>query len=42
VALLILLTQTIFIVPAGNVAVVTTLGKVTGGQRSPGPNIKAR
>jgi regulator of protease activity HflC (stomatin/prohibitin superfamily) len=41
VALLLLLTQTIFIVPAGNVAVVTTLGKVTGGQRSPGPNIKA-
>ncbi|MCT0217428.1 prohibitin family protein [Synechococcus sp. CS-1329] len=40
VALLILLTQTIFIVPAGTVAVVTTLGRVTGGQRSPGPNVK--
>ena len=40
VALLILLTQTIFIVPAGNVAVVTTLGKVTGNQRNPGPNLK--
>ncbi|MEA5422063.1 prohibitin family protein [Synechococcus sp. CCY9201] len=40
VALLILLSQTIFIVPAGNVAVVTTLGRVTGGERRPGPNLK--
>ncbi len=39
-ALLILLSQTIFIVPAGTVAVVTTLGKVTGGQRNPGANFK--
>lgn len=39
-ALLILLSQTIFIVPAGNVAVVTTLGKVTGAPRSPGANFK--
>ena len=30
VAVALLLSQTIFIVPAGNVAVVTTLGKVTG------------
>ncbi len=40
-ALLIALTQTIFIVPAGNVAVVTTLGKVTGAPRAPGANLKA-
>ena len=40
-ALLIALTQTLFIVPAGNVAVVTTLGKVTGKPRSPGANVKA-
>ena len=40
-ALLIALTQTIFIVPAGNVAVVTTLGRVTGKPRSPGANVKA-
>jgi len=40
-ALAILLSQTVFIVPAGNVAVVTTLGKVTGIPRSPGANIKA-
>jgi len=39
--LAILLSQTVFIVPAGNVAVVTTLGKVTGIPRSPGANIKA-
>ena len=37
--LAILLSQTVFIVPAGNVAVVTTLGKVTGIPRSPGANI---
>ena len=37
---LILLSQTVFIVPAGNVAVVTTLGKVTGAPRSPGANFK--
>ncbi len=37
---LLLLTQTVFIVPAGNVAVVTTLGKVTGAPRQPGANIK--
>lgn len=30
VGIAILLSQTVFIVPAGNVAVVTTLGKVTG------------
>ena len=39
--LAILLSQTVFIVPAGNVAVVTTLGKVTGSPRNPGANIKA-
>jgi regulator of protease activity HflC (stomatin/prohibitin superfamily) len=37
---LVLITQTVFIVPAGNVAVVTTLGKVTGAPRQPGANIK--
>ena len=37
---LIALSQTLFIVPAGNVAVVTTLGKVTGSPRNPGANIK--
>ena len=41
VGLAILLSQTVFIVPAGNVAVVTTLGKVTGVPRNPGANIKA-
>ena len=41
VGIAILLSQTVFIVPAGNVAVVTTLGKVTGTPRSPGANIKA-
>jgi len=39
--LLILLSQAVFIVPAGNVAVVTTLGKVTGAPRAPGANFKA-
>ena len=39
--LLILLSQVVFIVPAGNVAVVTTLGKVTGVPRAPGANFKA-
>ena len=39
--LLILLSQAVFIVPAGNVAVVTTLGKVTGIPRGPGANFKA-
>ena len=37
----ILLSQVVFIVPAGNVAVVTTLGKVTGAPRVPGANFKA-
>ena len=37
---LILISQAIFIVPAGTVAVVTTLGKVTGTPRYPGPNFK--
>ena len=37
---LVLLSQTVFIVPAGNVAVVTTLGKVTGQPRQPGANLK--
>ncbi|WP_216900126.1 prohibitin family protein [Synechococcus sp. CCY 9618] len=37
---LVLITQTVFIVPAGNVAVVTTLGKVTGAPRQPGANVK--
>ena len=35
-----LLTQALFIVPAGQVAVVTTLGKVSGGARRPGLNFK--
>jgi prohibitin 2 len=39
-ALILLLGQIVFIVPAGNVAVVTTLGKVTGSPRSPGANVK--
>jgi regulator of protease activity HflC (stomatin/prohibitin superfamily) len=38
--LVLVLSQIIFIVPAGNVAVVTTLGKVTGAPRSPGANLK--
>jgi len=41
VALLILLTQTIFIVPAGQLAVGHQLShQVTAASRSPGPNIK--
>ncbi|EDY38493.1 band 7 family protein [Cyanobium sp. PCC 7001] len=40
-ALVILLSQTLFIVPAGSVAVVTTLGRVTGMPRTPGANFKA-
>ncbi len=36
----ILLTQAFFIVPAGQVAVVTTLGKVSGSSRKPGLNVK--
>ncbi len=35
-----LLTQALFVVPAGQVAVVTTLGKVSGGSRRPGLNVK--
>ncbi len=35
-----LLTQAFFVVPAGQVAVVTTLGKVSGGSRKPGLNFK--
>ena len=30
----------LFIVPAGKVAVITTLGKVSGGSRLPGLNLK--
>ena len=37
---LLLLGQALFIVPAGKVAVVTTLGKVSGGARLPGLNLK--
>ena len=37
---LLLLGQALFIVPAGQVAVVTTLGKVSGGSRLPGLNLK--
>ena len=36
----ILLTSSFFVVPAGQVAVVTTLGKVSGGARLPGLNFK--
>ncbi len=36
----VLLTQALFIVPAGQVGVVTTLGKVSGGSRRPGLNFK--
>jgi len=36
----ILISQALFVVPAGQVAVVTTLGKVTGGSRRPGLNVK--
>ena len=37
---LILISQALFIVPAGQVSVVTTLGKVSGGSRLPGLNLK--
>ncbi len=37
---LVLLAQAFFVVPAGKVAVVTTLGKVSGGSRRPGLNFK--
>ena len=37
---LLLLGQALFVVPAGKVAVVTTLGKVSGGSRLPGLNLK--
>ena len=37
---ILMLTQALFIVPAGQVAVVTTLGKVSGGSRRPGLNLK--
>jgi prohibitin 2 len=36
-----LIAQSLFVVPAGEVAVITTLGKVTGAPRQPGLNIKA-
>jgi len=35
-----LLTQALYVVPAGKVAVVTTLGKVSGAPRKPGLNFK--
>ena len=35
-----LLTQALYVVPAGKVAVVTTLGKVSGQPRTPGLNVK--
>ena len=35
-----LLTQSLFVVPSGEVAVVTTLGKVSGNPRKPGLNFK--
>ena len=35
-----MLTQSLFVVPSGQVAVVTTLGKVSGGSRRPGLNFK--
>ena len=35
-----LLTQSFFVVPSGQVAVVTTLGKVSGNSRKPGLNFK--
>ncbi|MXW40534.1 MAG: prohibitin family protein [Synechococcus sp. SB0668_bin_15] len=38
--LLLLLSQAVFIVPAGTVAVITTLGRVTGSPRGAGPNLK--
>ena len=39
-SVLLLLGQSLFIVPAGKVAVITTLGKVSGGSRLPGLNLK--
>ena len=39
-ATLLLLAQALFIVPAGEVSVITTLGKVSGLPRQPGLNIK--
>ena len=39
-AALLLLSQALFVVPAGEVAVVTTLGKVSGASRQPGLNTK--
>ena len=39
-SVLLLIGQSLFIVPAGKVAVVTTLGKVSGGSRLPGLNLK--
>ena len=39
-AALLLLLQALFVVPAGEVAVITTLGKVTGLPRQPGLNVK--
>jgi regulator of protease activity HflC (stomatin/prohibitin superfamily) len=38
---LLLLIQSVFVVPAGEVAVITTLGKVTGKPREAGLNVKA-
>ncbi len=38
---LLLLGQALFVVPAGEVAVITTLGKVSGAPRQPGLNVKA-
>ena len=38
---LLLLGQALFVVPAGEVAVITTLGKVSGVPRQPGLNVKA-
>lgn len=39
-AALLLVLQALFVVPAGEVAVITTLGKVTGLPRQPGLNVK--
>ena len=39
-AALLLLGQALFVVPAGEVAVITTLGKVSGAPRQPGLNAK--
>ena len=41
IGLLIVLSQALFIVPAGNVGVVTTLGKGTGDPLAPGAHFKA-